>query len=591
MATHKQHLVESIRARAATSPQATALEQGARSITYRELDALIDERARVLRDHGAAGALVALERAKSPEFVVDYLSVLAAGGVVVPLDPDVPPARRDVFVELARPRLLLRSSGPPETRTGDPHEAIAEDGAFVYFTSGSTGVPKPVLGSALGVRTFADWFCREFGFGPGDRFAFIAGVSFEASLRDLFPPLTAGATLVIPEPDDLVSPAATVDWLARTDIGVVTVVPSVARGWLRDGRRRCPKVRAVFFLGEPLTPDVQTGWLDTFSGTSVQVNSYGSTESGQGTVYRQIAVGERFTEPVPAGRPVPGTRYCLIAPEATLSAELVRAALRQPPAAGEIVLVSRSCSHGYLGLPTENAARFADLGAGETAYRTGDLGRVDERGELVVIGRADDEVKINGVRVHPVEVTRAIRAQPAVADAFVAAVGGTEPRLTAYVVPAMGQPLDVGRLRSGLLDLLPPVMIPSRFVELDELPTTRTGKVDRARLTELAARHAPAAVFVAPTGELERWLAEQFTELLGTPRVSAGDDLFALGGDSITATRLVSRIADDHGVQLSQRAVFAAATVTGLAAAILAEQLLATDPEELRALLDSLDDA
>jgi acyl carrier protein len=207
-----------------------------------------------------------------------------------------------------------------------------------------------------------------------------------------------------------------------------------------------------------------------------------------------------------------------------------------------------------------------------------------------VIGRADDEVKINGVRMHPVEVTRALRSLPTVADAFVVAVRQPEPRLSAYVVPAAGTPFSVTDLRVDLLDVLPLAMIPSRFVELAQLPLTRTGKVDRAALTALAQEHADtAAAFVAPDGEVEHWLAERFTELLGRARVSADDDLFALGGDSITATRLAARIADDLGVRLSLREIFAAATVAGIAEAVLQEQLLGADPDELDALIDALE--
>src|SRR5262249_23531233 len=156
-------------------------------------------------------------------------------------------------------------------------------------------------------------------------------------------------------------------------------------------------------------------------------------------------------------RPVPETSVCVIDPAAPLSAELVRAALAGMPGEGEVVLVSRHASHGYVGLPDDTRARFVDLGGGLTAYRTGDLGRLDHTGELTVLGRADDEVKINGVRIHPAEVASAIRATGLVADAFVTAHGHT---LTAYVVPARGSGLDPAELREDLSASMPPAMIP-----------------------------------------------------------------------------------------------------------------------------------
>ncbi len=614
-----------------------AIEHGDRSISYRELGRLIDARVSTLVTHGAQGSFVAIERSKSPGFIVDFLAVLAVGGTVVPIDPEIPAERRATFLRLVRPEFLVR--GPEVVPLdGDASRHAPADGAFVYFTSGSTGLPKPVLGSAAALRSFVEWFCPEFGIGAPDRLAFVTGLSFEASLRDIFPALTSGATLVIPQetPGEDRSPEATVGWLAAARITVLTVVPSVARGWLRAGGTTCPAVRAVFFVGEPPAGDVLAGWHAMFPGTTVRVNSYGSTESGQATIYRRIASGDETAERVPAGRPVPGTRYCFVDPEAALDAELVRARLDAPATSGEIVIVSRACSHGYLGLPDENAVRFAGLGDGVTAYRTGDLGRIED-GELVVVGRADDEVKINGVRVHPAEVTRALRALPAVADAFVAstrpaagaavpteasgeaggagpaggggsadgAVGGGagvaggagpagggpgEARLTAYVVPTDGTGLSVTELRRDLLDVLPLAMIPGRFVQVGALPTTRTGKIDRAALVELARDHAAEDEFVAPAGETECWLAERFVELLQVGRVSATDDLFSLGGDSITATRLASRILSDRGVQVSPRDIFAAATVRGIAAAIEAEELLAVDSDELMALLDELED-
>ncbi|HXM56174.1 MAG TPA: non-ribosomal peptide synthetase [Candidatus Dormibacteraeota bacterium] len=585
MGSAKERLVRAVRGHGGGQ---IAIEQGERSVTYAELGRLLEARASALGTEGAAGALVAIERRKSVEFVVDLLAVLAVGGAAVPLDPDGPADRRATFLDLVRPALLLDDSGVA-CLDGAARRTLPADGAFVYFTSGSTGVPKPVLGSAAGLAAFASWFREEFEVGARDRAAYVAGVSFEATSREVFPPLCAGATLVLPEAGDLASPEAAVAWLGRRRVTLVTVVPSVARGWLRDGGGVCPDVRAAFFIGEPVPADVLTGWRSTFPETAELVNSYGSTESGQATIVNRVARGEEARQPVPAGRPVPGTRFCLIEPGAALDAGRVRDALERPPASGEIVIVSRFCSHGYLGMPEATAARFAELGDGVKAYRTGDLGRMDERGDLVVTGRVDDEVKINGVRVHPAEVTRAIRARPAVGDAFVIATDAAgDVRLIAFVMPAAGGALRIGDLRRDLVEALPPAMIPSRFVEVPELPRARTGKVDRSALVALAEGAAAPAEHVEPDGDAERWVADRFRELLGVDRVSAADDLFALGGDSITATRLAARAARDLGVDVSQRAILAAPTVSGIAAAIVEEQLLAADPAELHALLDGL---
>jgi len=347
-------------------------------------------------------------------------------------------------------------------------------------------------------------------------------------------------------------------------------------------------VRLAVFLGEPLTDDLLAGWHTVFPNTSARVNSYGTTESGQATIYRVIGPAERFSGRVPSGKPVPGTTYCFIETEAKLDADLVRARLERNADGGEIVIVSRACSHGYLGLPAENEARFADLGDGVKAYRTGDLGRTDEQGDLVVIGRADDEVKINGVRVHPAEVTRAIRAHPAVADAFVTASNkGGESRLTAYLVPAQSGQVNLIELRRDLMDVLPLAMIPSSLVQVATFPMLRTGKVDRAALQAMAP---PAVEFVPPEGDVERWVADQLADLLGAQHVSANDDFFALGGDSIAATRLAVRVIDEFGAEFSQRDVFAGTTVAGIASIVVEQQLLAADPADWQELLASVDE-
>jgi amino acid adenylation domain-containing protein len=557
---------------AMTAGAATAIEHGSRSITYASLAEQLDVRCSDLSDVVKSGVFVALEHRRSIEFVVDFLAVLRLGGVPVPIDPDLPARRRATLlglvpagVSLGRTTTIARSPGTDAPALASD---AAADGAYVFFTSGSTGTPKPVLGSASALRFFLEWQSAEFDLGPRDRVGFLTALSFDVAVRDIFLPLWIGATLVIPEDHDAESPETTVSFIDRKNISVVNVVPSVARGWLRYGRARCDSLRTVFFAGEPMTAGLLDEWHTMFPRTRLRVNFYGTTETTLPKVYRRLGSSEEAGGNLPAGRPLPGTRTCLIEPGRAFGADLVRAALDRSPEAGEIVLVSRHAGHGYVGMPVSTAARFVDLGGGVTAYRTGDLGRVDEHGELVVIGRADDEVKINGVRLHPAEVAAAIRGAGQVRDVFVTAPAERGPRLIAFVVPAGGRGLDVVELRRLLLATLPPAMIPTRFVELAELPALPNGKIDRNALRALAGQAPPESRFRAPEGDVERRLATQWAELFGRGAVSTTDDFFDLGGDSLSAMQLASRIRRDHGVSLSAREILAAPTITALSAVI-----------------------
>ncbi|MEU4223073.1 non-ribosomal peptide synthetase [Nonomuraea sp. NPDC026600] len=653
--TEKRRLVDRIYLHAVTRPTQVAVECGTRSLTYAALAGKMAERGGTLSGAVGPGRFTAIERRRSIEFVVDFLAVLALDGVPVPIDPDLPARRKETLLGLIRPGIVLRDvaaipgalsrsaaaipgalsrsaaaipgtlsrpaaaipravsrdaaepPSPGEPGSGEPGPAAVADGAYVFFTSGSTGRPKPVLGSAAALTSFLAWQCAEFGVEPGDRVAFLTALSFDVAVRDVFLPLWAGATLVIPALREADSPEATVAWLRHSRVSVVNAVPSVARGWLRHGRTRCESVRTVFFAGEPLDAALLEEWQLVFPGTRTRVNLYGTTETTLPKIWKRLPVSERFTGDLPAGGPVPQTRFCLIDPAGPFDAPLVRAALRNPVAEGEIVLVSPHTGHGYVGMPEQTAARFADLG-GVTAYRTGDLGRVSDGGELVVLGRADDELKVNGVRIHPAEVAAAIRACGPVSDVHVTAERSAgRARLTAYVVPAKGRDLDLLALRRDLTTMLPLAMIPTALVELAELPSLPNGKIDRTALRLLARPGAspgtptmePAARPittpepnrrpVVPDGDVERWLADRWAELFETGAVSAGDDFFALGGDSISAMQLVSRIRRDLGVTLSVRDIFAAATVTAIAREIADRRLLAMDADELLALLESVE--
>ena len=579
-------------------PGRAAIEWGDWTLSYGDLTDRLDTRIRSLADAVPPGALAAIRRPKSIEFVVDLLAVLTLGAVAVPVDPELPWRRRSTLLDLTRPRVTLGAPDVLEPSGSQPPwtlpEPAAQDAAYVFFTSGSTGAPRPVLGSAAALRHFLDWQCLEFGIGPDDRVALLTALSFDVVIRDICLPLWVGGTLVIPEPEQTESSERTVGWLEDRQVSVVNVVPSVARHWLGQDAVTCRSVRTVFFAGEPLTGALVSRWHATFPSTAAQVNFYGTTETTLPKVYRRLRPAEPSGRVIPAGHPVPGSRFCLIGPDGPADAGVIRARLRWPVGHGEIVLVSRYCGHGYLGMPDETAARFIPLGDSEIAYRTGDLGHLDESGELVVSGRIDDEVKINGVRIHPAEVAAGIHAALPVRD--VAVTGGptgTGP-LTAYLVELPGAGVDPADLRARLTALLPPSMIPLRVVPVAELPTLPNGKLDREALHREASG-GPPRLAVEPVSDVERWLAEQWAQWFGLPSVSIDEDLFALGGDSIFAMGLVGRIRAEFGVDMTVRTIFGNGTVAALAAEIGAEirmrQLLPADPAQLLALLDRVDPA
>ena len=367
----KREIIYRIRTHASGSPQRIALEYGTRAVTYRALIERLDQRLLALADAVRPGQFVAIECPRSVEYVVDFLAILALGGIPVPLDLDMPVGHRD------RRRELIGSGVPAAT---------AVDGAYVLFTPGD--VPLPVLGSGSALRAFLDWQRAEFDIKRDDRFALLSDLGSEAMVREMFSPLWAGATLVIPAEQECDWPETTVAWLDRRAISVVDVTPSVAREWLRHGQNRCDSVRTVFFAGEPVPANLLGAWHTMFPGTRNRVSYYGPIEAGLPTVHKRLRRSYDGPGNLAAGRPVPGTRYCVIEPALRLwSPNLVRAALENPGTEGEVVLVSRYPSYGYVGLPEETGARFVDLGDGLTAYRTGDRGRLERGGELSILGR------------------------------------------------------------------------------------------------------------------------------------------------------------------------------------------------------------
>ncbi|MFE2978608.1 amino acid adenylation domain-containing protein [Streptomyces sp. NPDC059258] len=578
--------------RAALAPDAPAVIDGDRTLPYGELLADARSLAALLREHGVRrGEPVAVLLPRSADLVTAAHAVLQAGGAYLPLDPDHPAARlsamlgenppavlltdragQDLLPEgFDRPVLLLddpRPAAPADLAPADPHPAQP---AYILHTSGSTGRPKAVVvpHGALGNRLA--WTQRRFPLGPGDRMLAKAAPGFDVSVWELTGALLAGATVVLAGPDEHRDPARLARLIREHGVHAVHFVPSMLALFAAEPEAaQCPSLRWIFSGGEALTDTLVRRCAEVF-GAPV-VNQYGPTEAAVDVTARTALSGEQPL--VPLGSPGAGTR-----------AYVLDAALRPVPpgVGGELYLGGTQLALGYRGRAAQTAERFvADpFGApGERLYRTGDLARWNGRGELEYLRRADDQVKLRGVRIEPAEVRTAVLGHPDVRDALVL-VRGDLPgaaRLVGYVIPEdAAAPPSPADLIAHCAGLLPGAMVPSDVVVLDRFPLTVSGKVDRSALPAPAVADPTGAE--AAEGATEQILAQLIADLLKLPAVGRHDSFFGLGGDSITSIVLVSA-ARRRGLVISPRDVFEQRTAAALARVARREETaaLAHDP-------------
>lgn len=575
-------------------PEQPAIRQGERTWSYGELAARAQALAQALLARQVEpGEPVAVFGPRSPGLIASLLGVLSSGGAILPLDPNLPGRRLQLMLQEARvKRLLYVSRQQPREEWIDPAVAIlrvdpgtgqtdasahpaarplpnlAPDGAaYIFFTSGTTGIPKGVLGCHKGLAHFLRWQQQTFEIGPQDKSAQLTGLSFDVVLRDIFLPLTSGATLCLPPEQDDLGPDRILPWLDDERISILHTVPSLAQVWLANVPPGVSlrTLRWVFFAGEPLTEALVHRWREAFPHAGEIINLYGPTETSLAKCwYRVPATTSPGVQPI--GSPLPETQALILAENNALCG------IGEP---GEIVLRTPFRSLGYINAPEENARRFVQNpfrdDPGDLLYYTGDRGRYRPDGSLDILGRLDHQVKIRGIRVEPAEIEAVLGQHPAIWENVVIASGqpdapGRGPRLVAYVVPSPGHAPTPGELRRFLQDQLPDYMVPSTFVMLDALPLTPNGKVDRRALPEPGApgRDAERA-FVAPRSPDEQLLAGLWAEALGIEPVGIHDDFFELGGHSLLATQLVSRLRRALQMELSVRSLFQFPTIAGLA--------------------------
>jgi amino acid adenylation domain-containing protein len=578
--------------RVAESPRSAAVESGAESLTYAELDAHADALAGRLAGLGVGTGVedrVAVLLRRSATSVVALLAVLKLGAVYVPLDPRSPAERQAEMVRQAGARAIIADGEVP---FADPARVVRTDGArgadgadtvgqapspvrriepdslaCVLFTSGSTGRPKGVALTHRGVTDFA----RDAGFATGaqSRVLMHASPAFDASLYEIWVPLLAGGCVVIAPEGDL-DPERLRAVIAGSGVTSMLLTAAVLRLVAGEAPGALAGLTELWSGGDVVPALDVRRILEACPGLTV-VDAYGPTEITVIATCYGVDRAELVPETMPIGGPMDNTR-----------AYVLDGALRPVPpgAPGDLYVAGSGLARGYLNRPALTAERFVPdpFGpAGSRMYRTGDVVRWSTDGVLVFVGRVDDQVKIRGFRVEPGEVEAAVRSLAPVGDAAVVArenASGVR-QLIAYVVPAPGVELDLEALRAQSADLLPDYMVPARFVPLDCLPLTSRGKLDRDALPE--PQLGQAGTGRAPRTEQEEVLREVYVEVLGHADVGVEDNFFEIGGDSITALQLVAR-ARRRGLELDPRDVFVQRTLADLAAIALPVEQAAEAP-------------
>ncbi|GCE07388.1 non-ribosomal peptide synthetase [Dictyobacter aurantiacus] len=581
-----------------------AVWQAGRQWSYRELIERADVIARTLVKLGIRrGDAVAIQGTRSFGLYATLVGTLMSGGVLLTLERSLPLRRQEIMAHEADARYLVRidahadedlgelgtlgsfvvdslsgmivGESEEDLRAIELPEIMQDDAAYLVFTSGTTGVPKGVLGRHKSLSHFLSWQRSTFEMGPGDRCAQMALISFDMFWRDVFMPLVSGATLYLPEEYAELMPERILPWLAREGITSLHIVPTMAQSWLNDERfgMPLPAMRRVFFAGEPLPDRLVQRWRAVFGREGTILNLYGPAETTLAKSCYWVPEDDMLPGIQPAGWPLPEAQMLVMGRGGQLCG------IGEP---GEIVIRTPFRSLGYVNVSEENRRRFLKNpfrdDERDVLYRSGDRGRYALDGKLEILGRVDEQVKIRGVRVEPPEIEMALQQHPAIKTAVVRAYtepGESEKRLAVYMVP-LGErestPTEP-ELRRFLRATLPEYMVPSAFIWLEELPLTRNGKLDWRALPVPEATVAASEHYSAPRTLIEEQVVGIWAQVLKRPLVGIHDNFFELGGHSLLGVQIISRLREACQVEVPLRALFEAQTVAALAERI--EQLRA----------------
>jgi len=579
---YPQHSIQELfEAQAERNGSAIAVKCGQQQLTYAELNERANQLAHYLRKHGVRSETrvgICVER--SLDMVVGLLGILKAGGAYLPLDANYPVERLAYMFEDAQPSLLLTQtkmlSRLPKSHVkivcldadgkliaaeyidNPPCETTLENLAYVMYTSGSTGYPKGVSVTHRNVvrlvkeNNYASLNANEV-------FLQFAPLTFDASTLEVWGPLLNGAQLVV-----FPSYAPTLEELARTieenKVSTLWLTAGLFHQLVDERPQSLTAVRQLLAGGDVLSVAHVQKALQFMNGNRL-INGYGPTENTTFTCCHHIKSGTHRS--IPIGRPLANTQVYVL----DGNYQPVPVGVR-----GELYVGGDGLARGYLNRPDQTAEKFIpnefSSTPGARLYRTGDVVRYLSNGELEFIGRADQQLKLRGFRIEPAEIEFGLAQHTSVSETAVNAVldHDGDKLLAAYVVVKKGAKVDAAELRSFLRNKLPEYMIPAAFVFMDALPLTNNGKVNRRALPPVdKATLTNSEQFVAPRNSTERALSEIWTRALHLQRVGVFDNFFEVGGNSLTATRVMSRVCSMLNVELPLRALFESPTIAEFA--------------------------
>ncbi|WP_217589270.1 non-ribosomal peptide synthetase/type I polyketide synthase [Burkholderia sp. GbtcB21] len=561
------------------TPDAVAAVCDGASLTYAELNLRANRLAHRLIELGVVpDALVGVAMERSLDMIVALLAILKAGGAYVPVDPDYPAERVRFMIDNAQLRWLLTQqhllAALPDTDArvivvdrdtleldaapaSNPAPALSGDNlTYMIYTSGSTGRPKGALNTHRAITNRILWMQHAYALGADESVLQKTPFSFDVSVWEFFWPLIVGARLVFARPGGQRETDYLVELIERERITTIHFVPSMLRAFLDhpDLDAHCASLRRVVCSGEALPFDLQQHFFARLD--AKLYNLYGPTEAAVDVTAWEC----RRDDPhriVPIGRPIANTRLYI-----------VDAQLQPMPVgvAGELLIGGTPVGRGYLGEPELSAGKFiADPFSTDPharLYRTGDLARYRPDGNVEFLGRIDHQIKLRGLRIEPGEIEAALTSHPLVDTAVVALRGVDDgARLVAWLHSSHPEAELIEAVRGHLRQRLPDYMVPSAFVVVPAFEHLPNGKLDRARLPEPGDN----LDHVAPVNALEAQLTAIWQEVLGQARIGTTANFFELGGNSLSATKVVARIRRDLHAKLEIRSLFAHPTISSLA--------------------------